>query len=92
MLLLTTEMLEIQRAFLTFLIHCNDGYITLEDQKENKGCIGGYEKKDSLSVSRVSLFATQRTSAYKVHGISQTRTLGWVAISFSNRTPWVLLK
>ena len=45
MLLLTTEMLEIQRAFLIFLIHCNDGYITLEDQKENNGCIGGYEKK-----------------------------------------------
>ena len=91
MLLLTTEMLEIQRAFLIFLIHCNDGYITLEDQKENNGCIGGYEKK-SLSVSRVSFFATQQTSAYKVRGISQTRTLGWVAISFSNRTPRVLLK
>ena len=46
-------MLEIQRAFLVFLIHFNDGYITLEDQKENNGCIGGYEKKESLSVSHV---------------------------------------
>ena len=53
MLLLTTEMLEIQRAFLIFLIHFHDGYITLEDQKENTGCIGGYEKKEGLSVSHV---------------------------------------
>ena len=66
--------------------------MTLEDQKENNGYIGGYEKKESLSVNRVQLFATQQTAAHKVRGISQTRTLGWVATSLSDRSPWVLLK